>query len=78
MQPRRDAAARALARAAEEQLRRYEMAASLSRSFVDDQPSIKWCPHAPDCGLAVRGEAGRPLGAVQCSQAPLLLPVHAG
>jgi len=42
---------------AEEPLRRYEKAASLARSFVDDQPGLKWCP-APDCGLAVRGKPG--------------------
>ena len=41
----------------EDQLRRYENAASLARSFVDDQPSLKWCP-APDCSLAVRGKPG--------------------
>ena len=47
----------------EEQLRRYEMAASLSRSYVDDQPGLKWCP-APDCGLAVRSKPG--VLSVQC------------
>jgi len=47
------------------ELRRYDRAASLARSYVDDQPSLKWCP-APDCGRAVRG--GKPgLLSVACS-----------
>jgi len=33
--------------------RQYLNAASLSRSYVDDQPSLKCCP-APDCGNAVQ------------------------
>lgn len=40
-----------------EAIKRYERAASLARSFVDDQPSLKWCP-APDCTLAVHGKPG--------------------
>ena len=54
------------------QLHRYEQAASLARTYVDDQANIKWCP-APDCGHAVRSKhpaalkaTGRPIG-VQCS-----------
>lgn len=39
----------------EEQLGRYKKAASVARSFVDDQPGLKWCP-APDCDRAVRGK----------------------
>jgi len=39
-----------------DKLRRYDNAASLARSFVDDQPSLKWCP-APDCGKAVQSRA---------------------
>ena len=43
--------------------RRYDKAASLARSYVDDQPSLKWCPS--DCGAAVRARAG--LLSVRCS-----------
>ena len=39
-----------------DKLRRYENAANLARSFVDDQPSLKWCP-APDCAKAVQSRA---------------------
>ena len=41
----------------QEALKRYDKAASLARSYVDDQPSLKWCP-APDCTLAVKGKHG--------------------
>ena len=37
-------------------VRRWENATSLGRSFVDDQPGLKWCP-APDCAHAVRAPA---------------------
>jgi ariadne-1 len=47
-----------------EALTRYEKAASLARSFVDDQPLLKWCP-APDCCQAVSARAGAL--SVQCS-----------
>jgi len=40
----------------EEKLRRYANATSLARSYVDDQPALKWCP-APDCGKAVLSRA---------------------
>ena len=53
----------------EDKLIRYEKAADLSRAYVDDQPSIKWCP--ADCGRAVRcnrsaGTANLDLG-VRCA-----------
>lgn len=55
----------------EDKLLRYENAASLARSYVDDQASLKWCP-APDCGFAVQSSraaadpSGRGFG-VRCS-----------
>jgi len=51
----------------EERLKQFDNAASIARSFVDDQPGLKWCP-APDCGSAVRllRPSQAPLG-VKCS-----------
>jgi len=53
----------------EDKLRRYSNAASLARSFVDDQATLKWCP-APDCGKAVQSRASGPSSCgipVRCS-----------
>ena len=47
-----------------EALTRYDNAADLARSYVDDQPMLKWCP-AADCTFAVRGKAG--LLSAQCA-----------
>jgi len=40
-----------------ERVQRFQRASSLSRSFVDDNAGIKWCPGA-DCGRAVRARPG--------------------
>lgn len=47
-----------------EVLARYSKAADLARSYVDDQPLLKWCP-AADCTYAVKGKAG--LLSAQCA-----------
>jgi len=48
----------------QEQRDQYDKAGLLERSYVDDNPNIKWCT-APDCGLAIRAQRGT-LG-VKCS-----------
>jgi len=37
---------------------KYEQAANIGRSFVDDNQSIKWCP-GKDCGYALRAWGGK-------------------
>lgn len=41
----------------EEQKAQFARAVSLERSFVDDNPDLKWCC-APDCGMAIRASKG--------------------
>lgn len=44
---------------------RYLKAADPARSYVDDQPLLKWCP-AADCTYAVKGRAGLLSAACKC------------
>jgi ariadne-1 len=41
-----------------ERLQQWENANLLERSFVDENPNIKWCP-ASDCGCAVKASKGQ-------------------
>jgi len=41
----------------QEQRGQYSKAGRLERSYVDDNPNIKWCT-APDCSLALRAQRG--------------------
>lgn len=47
----------------QEQQLQFERACSLERSYVDDNPTLKWCTGV-DCGLAVRARKGT--RGVQC------------
>ena len=41
-----------------ERLRQYENASRLERSYVDDNPGLKWCP-AVNCNRAIRAQKGQ-------------------